>query len=216
MYGFYMSDYKRNQVEASIARVLEPNRLALSSGLRTRLKRLLDTDRALSRVVRSSDPERARYAFYSGKPPGSGAEVLFSAYEAFALLIGLRIMAHGWPQRFAVRVMRRARQELETEHARILKDPAARFDLKESEKKTATLNNDRWILLTVVSQSEPETGAAAPFFSSVQHGYLKAVAWVRSVNQGAAGFTMFEVTADALRLNHAAAETKPSQRGRPG
>ena len=38
-------------------------------------------------------------------------------------------MQHGWPQGFAVSVLRRVRPELEKEHARILKqDPAILFD----------------------------------------------------------------------------------------
>ena len=47
-----------------------------------------------------------------------GADILFTEYEAFALLNGLRIMAHGWPQGFAVSIMRRVRVDLEREHAR--------------------------------------------------------------------------------------------------
>jgi predicted DNA-binding transcriptional regulator YafY len=47
-------------------------------------------------------------------------EVWFSEYEAFALLNGLRLMAHGWPQGVAVTLMRRVRSELEKQHARIL------------------------------------------------------------------------------------------------
>ena len=116
-----MSEYKRNQIEEAISNVLEPRSQAPSSDLRTRLKRLLETDRALGRAPRSVDPERANYAFYSVEAPGSGVEIWFSKYEAFALMNGLRLMAHGWPQGFAVSVMRRVRPELEKEHVRILK-----------------------------------------------------------------------------------------------
>jgi hypothetical protein len=110
-----MLGYKRNQIEAAISGVLEPRSPEPTTELRTRLKRLLETDRALGRAPRSNDPARAHYAFYSADSPGSGVEVWFSAYEAFALLNGLRLMAHGWPQGFAVSVMRRARAELEKE-----------------------------------------------------------------------------------------------------
>ena len=104
-----MPEYKRNQVEEAISGVLEPNSPEPTSELRTRLKRLLETDRALGRASRSSDPERANYAFYSAEAPGSGVEVWFSDYEAFALLNGLRLMAHGWPQGLAVSILRRLR-----------------------------------------------------------------------------------------------------------
>jgi hypothetical protein len=102
-----MLQYKRNQIEEAISGVLEPRSPEPTSELRTRLKRLLETDRALGRVPRCADPERANFAFYSAEAPGSGVEVWFSEYEAFALLNGLRLMGHGWPQGFAVSVMRR-------------------------------------------------------------------------------------------------------------
>ena len=89
--------------------------------LRTRLKRLLESDRALGRVSRANDPARANYAFFSADAQGSGVEVWFSEYEAFSLLNGLRLMEHGWPQSFAVSIMRRVRADLEKDHARILK-----------------------------------------------------------------------------------------------
>jgi hypothetical protein len=60
---------------------------------------------------------------------GTGADISFSEYDAFALLNGLRIMGHGWPQGFAVSVMRRVRPDLEKQHARILRqDPDKLFD----------------------------------------------------------------------------------------
>jgi hypothetical protein len=127
--GFPMPKYKRNQVEEAISRVLEPRSREPTAALRTRLKRLLETDRALGLVPRSADPEQANFAFYSSEAPGSGVEVWFSDYEAFALLNGLRLMGHGWPQSFAVSVMRRVRRELEKEHAHILnQDPGKLFD----------------------------------------------------------------------------------------
>ena len=94
--------YKRNQIEEAISKLLEPVSLEPSSDLRTRLKRLLETDRALGRSLRSTDPGRAHYAFYSADAAGSGVEVWFSEYETFALLNALRLMGHSWPQSFAV------------------------------------------------------------------------------------------------------------------
>ena len=113
--------YKRNQVEEAIARIFVPNCEKPSSELRTRIKRLLDLDRSIGRKIRSKDAEEANFGFFSGEAPGTGADVSFSEYEAFALLNGLRIMNHGWPQGFAVSIMRRVRPDLESEHARILR-----------------------------------------------------------------------------------------------
>src|SRR5437879_5179055 len=124
-----MPAFKRNQVEAAISAVLEPRSAEPSAELRIRLKRLLETDRALGRNLRSSDPEKSNYAFYSADPPGSGVEIWFSRYEAFALLNGLQLMQHGWPQSFPVSVLRRVRVELEREHNRILTmDKKSLFD----------------------------------------------------------------------------------------
>ena len=70
--------FKRNQVEEAIAVVLEPGAAKLSSETRTRLKRLLETDRSLGRNKRSPDPERANFAFHSMDAPGRGLENWFT------------------------------------------------------------------------------------------------------------------------------------------
>jgi hypothetical protein len=59
---------------------------------RARIKRLLELDRSLGRKLRSKDAEQANFSFFSEEAPGTGADILFSEYEAFALLNGLRIM----------------------------------------------------------------------------------------------------------------------------
>jgi hypothetical protein len=123
--------YKRNQIEEAIARIFIPNCEKPPSELRTRIKRLLDLDRSMGRKLRSKDPEKANFGFFSEEAPGTGADISFSEYEAFALLNGLRIMGHGWPQGFAVAIMRRVRPALEREHGRILRqDPDKLFDQK--------------------------------------------------------------------------------------
>ena len=121
--------FKRSQVEEAIAIVLEPGSAKPSSEMRTRLKRLLETDRSLGRNKRSPDPERGNFAFHGMDQPGRGLENWFTGYEAFALLTGLRLMRHGWPQRLAVTALRRVKPDLERHHARILKlDPAVLFN----------------------------------------------------------------------------------------
>jgi hypothetical protein len=62
---------------------------------RCKLKRLMERDRALGLSPRSKDPEEANYAFFSDEAPGSGTEIWFSAYEAFALYTALRLLEHG-------------------------------------------------------------------------------------------------------------------------
>src|SRR3954454_9208813 len=121
--------YKRNQVEEAIARTFDSASEAPSAELRMRIKRLLDLDRGLGRKPPWKDAEEANFAFFSVTAPGTGADILFSDYEAFAVLNGLRIMDHRWPQGFAVSVMRRVRPDLEREHIRILNQrPDKLFD----------------------------------------------------------------------------------------
>ena len=87
--------------------------------------------------LRSKDAEEANFAFFSEEAPGTGADISFSEYEAFALLNGLRIMEHGWPQGFAVSIMRRVRRDLEREHARILRqDPGQAIRLGSDTRKS--------------------------------------------------------------------------------
>jgi hypothetical protein len=110
--------FKRNQVEEAIACVLKPGSEKPSPEMRTRLKRLLVTDRAVGRSKRSPDPERANFAFSSIDAPGRGQENRFTEYEAFALLTGLRLMGHDWPQGLVVAALRRVKPDLERYHAR--------------------------------------------------------------------------------------------------
>jgi hypothetical protein len=83
-----MLRFKRNQVDGAIFPTLGADDARLGE-LQQRLKRLLVTDRRLGRRKSSKNPMGGRYAFYSQDAPGSGVEVMFSEYEAFALLAGL-------------------------------------------------------------------------------------------------------------------------------
>jgi hypothetical protein len=213
-----MRGFKRNQVEEAISHVLEPPAPEPTSDLRTRVKRLLDTDRALGGDQRSNDPKLARYAFYSDEAPGSGAEVWFSEYECFALLNGLRLLGHGWPQGFAVSVLRRVRPELEDQHARILKqDSSPLFDrnefLRNARPGAISFNNTDPVLLTIVSKpsgAPSEQGDSIP--CAVCRGEAAAMIFARE--HGAGAWTMFELATVAHQLSKALAGTKPRRRGR--
>jgi hypothetical protein len=216
-----MSEYKRNQIEEAISNVLEPRLRAPSSELRTRLKRLLETDRVLGRAPRSGDPERANYAFYSVEAPGSGVEIWFSEYEAFALLNGLLLMAHGWPQGFAVSVMRRVRPELEKEHVRILKqDKNWLFD-QEAIRRNAregdlAFDNMDPVLLTIVSKPSAALGEQGELHRcAICRGANEATKFAREA-RGGGGRSMFELVGVAHRLSEKLALTEPRRRGRSG
>ena len=103
--------YKRNQVEEAIARIFDPNCEKPPSELRTRIKRLLELDRSIGRKLRSKNAEEANFGFFSEEAPGTGTDILFSQYEAFTLLNGLRIMGHRWPRGFAVYPPRPSRSQ---------------------------------------------------------------------------------------------------------
>jgi hypothetical protein len=206
--------YKRNQVEAAVIATLQGNADADGPDLRVRIKRLLDADRNLPPEHAS---EEGRYAFFSGESPGSGVEVWFSAYEAFALLLGLRILAHGWPQGSAVRILRRVRKDLEDAHRRIrAQDPAALFDP-----------------VTVRRQGKPgviSTGSAAPVFLAITSaegardlkgfavcdGQQELMKFILKVMPIGLATTSLELTGSAHRLARQLAQTQPRRRGRAG
>lgn len=116
-----MSEFQRSQVEAAISRATYPEDPEPAADLRTKIKRLLDTDRGLGRDKRTNDPERSNYAFFSEEAAGSGVEVRYSRYEAFALHIAFQMLIYGCPQSLAVTILRRARPRLEPKHAMIMR-----------------------------------------------------------------------------------------------
>ena len=210
--------YKRSQLEAAINRLFNPGSNAPASELRTRIKRLLELDRHLGRKLRSQDAEEASFAFFSEEAPGTGADISFSEYEAFALVNALSIMEHGWPQSFAVSIMRRLRPDLTKEHARILRqDPNKLFDSNEIRSKARpgdfVVDNTDPVFLTVVSKGpgEFDETETAPV-CAVCRG-LEAVAKFRD-QMRAPSWTMWEVATIAHRLRDELKKTEPQRRGR--
>jgi hypothetical protein len=213
-----MKFYKRNQVEEAISRMFEEQSVKPSSELRTRIKRLLDADRSLGRNARSDKQELRNYAFFSSDAPGKGTEVLFSDYEAFALLIGLQMLNHRWPQMFAVDTLRRYRRELEKRHANILSsDPKTLFD--ETQLRLAA------------QPGRPALRTTSPVFLMIwsDHRYANDPAVIApsakifddeaesiKVSRAQAGrsTTWFELTRSAFALSSALSETLPRRRGR--
>jgi hypothetical protein len=212
-----MVQYKRNQVEEAISRVLEPSAGGPSAELRTRLKRLLETDRALGRSGRASDPERAHYAFFSTDAPGRGAEVWFSGYEAFALQLGLDLMSHGWTQGYAVSVMRRVRDDLERHHKRILKQDAEKLfdqdDIARNARAGAmALNNTDPVFLVMVSKAGLSRSEPPP--CGICRGQAEAMKFAASATTDGGTVSMLEFVNSAHRLANELARTEPQRRGR--
>jgi hypothetical protein len=213
-----MSHYKRNQVEEAISRVFGEQSVEPSSTLRTRIKRLLDTDRGLGTNPRANDPTHTRYAFYSGQSPGKGADVQFSNYEAFALMVGLQMLNHNWPQSFAVETLRRQRSELEARHTKILRlDPKTLFDPAKiranAQAGTPAYGTTSPVFLLIWSDNryakDPEAVApsAGIFDSEIQ-------AYKQMGQKPGRSTSWLELTRSAHSLRDELSRTQPRQRGR--
>lgn len=208
-----MAFYKRNQIQDAIA-ALDQEGERTDAELLTRMKRLLEADRALGRSRRSHDPEQANFAFYSEEPQGTGVEVWFTPYEAFALFTALRVLEHGFPQGTAVRILRSVRPELETEHAAILRRPSeGATDGKAMREKarpgTLAVGTAHPVFLTILRGKPSKAG------SSVSAAILRepdVFAFIR--RQGWMSWTQFELAAPARLLAEALAGTEPRKRGR--
>jgi hypothetical protein len=198
--------YKRNQVEEAIVSLVAPPSEQAHAKLLTRIKRLLETDR------RDKGPV---FGFFTGEAPGTGADISFSEYEAFALLNALRIMEHGWTQGFAVSVMRRVRDDLEREHARILKQsPDELFDqqriIAKARPGDMAFDNSDPVFLTLTSKAQgPANDSPA---AAVCHGLAKVNEF--SFKERPSSMTLVEVATVAHRLHEALQQTEPKHRGR--
>jgi len=216
LYHALMQRFKRNQIEQAISRMFNRQAVEPSIELRTRLKRLLETDRALSSG--GGDPDMAHFAFFSSDAPGSGVEVWFSAYEAFALLTAWRLLEHGWPQATAVSILRQVRPQLEREHARILKlDPEQIFDQKKIREKakpgSLAVNTTDPVFLVIASmQGDPRDSASTTRLIKICRGEEELMPMLR--REVGLSATTFELVAAAHVLQIRLGETAPSKRGR--
>ena len=207
--------FKRNQVEEAIARVLEPGSAKPSSAMRTRLRRLLETDRALGRSKRSPDPERANFAFSGMEAPGRGLENWFTGYEAFALMTGLRLMRDGWPQGLVVAVLRRVKPHLERHHARILsQNRPVLFDANRTRQQArpgdlAASNADP-VFLAIKSKAREDDAGASP--AAICQGQEELMGFIKT---GGPGQTWIVTELGTLipALSLALAKTVPRKRG---
>jgi hypothetical protein len=216
IHGFRMRRYKRNQVEEAV-----PATLRQMSGpgpdVHSQIKRLLDADRALAPKEAGRSPG---YAFFSGTPPGRGFEVWFSAYESFAVLTGVRLLHHGWPQGTAVRIMRQARPALEKEHARILAQdinlPLASPDTKAEPGAptvyTQTADAVCLALITADRRKSDEKGAS--YHSRICRGEREVMQFWRERAPAGMSMTVLELSASVHLLSDQLQSTEPRARGR--
>ena len=211
-----MSQYKLNQLQEAIFRTLGAKDTRVDE-LKLRLKRLLVTDRRFGRGKRSENKADRRYAFYSHKPLGSGVEVMFSGYEAFALLAALIVLEYGIPQAKVVSILQDVRSDLEAAHHETLqKDPKVLFD-PEAVRAMArpgmiAVDNTEPVFLAFVRLDAGKGRVRA--FISVCRGHDELVNFISEHSVPGSGATHFELA----RLMHTVADnlskTRPIKRGR--
>ena len=211
-----MEVWKRNQMEAAIS-VVSGQGPRPSVELRTKLKRLLDTDRTVVHKPRAKNPALANYAFYSGKPPGRGSEIWFSSYEVFALLEAYQLMEHGLPQATAVSALRQARPMLEPKHAEILQwSPPQLFDeqkiLQARKPGSIPASSTRPVYLLLISRTAPRNDRSSDAATEVEVLEESEISY--SMWPPGTSMTMIELTRTVHNLRDALTKTKPSKRGR--
>jgi hypothetical protein len=207
--------YKRNQVEEAIVRTLREG--ARVDQLKLRTKRLLVTDRRLGRGKRSDDKADHRYAFYSQRPQGSGVEVMFSGYEAFALLAALIILEHGIPQAKVVSILREIRSDFEAGHRDTLqKDPKELFDPQAVRAMARPgmfeVDNTAPVFLAFVKIDAGKGRVRA--FISVCRGHYELGNFLKEHSVPGSGVTHFEFTRLMHTLDDNLSRTRPIKRGR--
>ena len=212
-----MNRYKRNQVEEAISRLNGEQSVGPSQGLRTQLKRLLDTDRSATQEARTAGSETSNYAFYSTDSPGKGKEVFFSAYEAFALDTGMRLLNHAWPQGFVVRALRHVRADFEKHHSRILRqDPAVLFDAEAIKAKAHPgdlgIDNTDPVFLTIATGKTSSADGADSTHLKVCRGMEEVSRFVKQ--NRAHSWSLFELASRAHQLRRELSHALPRSRGR--
>lgn len=201
---------KRSQVEDAICKS-NGARGAARRQLLARAKRLLDIDRTLR-----PNRDGGRYAFFSDRRPGTGQEVLFSEYEAFALYAALILAAHGVPHADLVQIFRQLRSELEAQHRAILNRPIdPHLDLAEAVriKKAVVIEDPRFIALTQGDTKQVPFSTKSGLTAEILFGNE---GWLNFLerNKGQS-ITTLELAMIAHLLHATLQEIEPRRKGRP-
>jgi hypothetical protein len=212
-----MERFKRNQLEEAIIQTLHAERRA--NALKLRIKRLLVTDRRLGRKKGSRDKTGDRFAFHGQDPPGSGVEIMFSGYEAFAVCAGLILLEHGIPQGAVVSILREIRSDLELAHRETLKkDPGILFDAGVvralAKPGMIATDNSAPVFIVLIQVAELVGGNNVRALVSVCHGFEAWTAFVKQHAMPGFGTTTFEFVSLMHRLAANLSKTRPIKRGR--
>ena len=188
--------------------------------LRFRLKRLLAADRSLGRQRKSRDDSKRQYAFFSAERPGSGIEVMFSGYEAFALLAAIMLLEHGLPQAGVVKMMRQVRHDLERAHAEILNmHPSALFDQgaiqAQARPGMLAFETTHPVILVFlrVTGSSVDKETVGPTVSICRSPY-ELGEFMKNHGVPNTGFSIFEFSGSMHALAESLSQTRAIKRGR--
>jgi hypothetical protein len=125
-------------------------------------------------------------------------------------------MRHGWPQGFAVAVLRRVKLQLEKHHARILsQDTAILFDdeliRQRAKPGDLVVDNTDPVFLVIISKDREDS--ARSNLAAICRGQEQLVCFIKAQGPGKA-WTGTELVNSAHALSSALAKTKPRRRGR--
>lgn len=202
------SSYQRGQIEEAISCLIEPELVRPSPLLRAQIKRLIDVDR---RLVQTLDGHRP--AFLTVPLPQRGTNVTFTAYGAFALLTGVRVMRHGWPQRKVVKLMSAVRRDMQREHRRTMRqDPKALFDFEaiKAAARPGDVAHDSVDPVVLRVRAVPSDRGIDLVGDVFRVGDTQRAS--RSLRPP---YTEFDLVGTAFRLAEALSTTSPRSRGRP-
>lgn len=118
--------YRRGQVEWALWQFFTLSRLASNEPPKvflTRIKRLLEADRADKVPAGQHYQPDSDFAFSSTKTEGQGVDATFSAFDAFCLALALDLLDVGLKPSETVFLLRYLRTALAVEFKAILRDP---------------------------------------------------------------------------------------------
>jgi hypothetical protein len=213
-----MINYKRNQVQGAIFRTFGAEGARIDE-LRFRLKRLLAADRSLGRRPKSCEESNRHYAFYSAEPRGSGVEVMFSGYEAFALLAAIMLMEHGLPQTVVVKMMRQIRHDLEAAHAEILQiEPSILFDQDAIQAQARpgmlAFNSTHPVILVFIRVTGSSVDKKNMPSLSICRDHDELSQFMKIHGAPNTGFSIFEFAGSMHALAESLSQTRAIKRGR--
>jgi hypothetical protein len=202
--------FKRNQVEEAISRAVGERSAEPSSTLKMRLKRLLDVDRNLK--ASSSKSARAPFAFYSKEPGGKGTEISFSIADVCALLIGVRMLDHGWPQNLVVSGLRQIRLDLAHRHEQILKRPIFQRKSEPSQAGELAFTHPDSDFLLVISDSGRNSKSSGEPYLRLFDNQTQAFAF--QMEKVGRSCSWFSLEGPARMLHEHLSNSLPKRRGR--